>query len=107
MTMLKDMAKMKEWVEETGKFLDKSATLLGSVSDQNLVQGAALPPLRVLKFYTGHLRDMLSKDEPKKASIGDSGDMYSIPDNVVPLRASKKRAERWDDKGEVRLLELE
>lgn len=104
--MLKDMAKMKEWSEVTDKYITDSSSLLGEVSDQNMAQ-AMLPPLRVLKFYNGKLGDMLSRNEPKRASIGDDGGMYTVPDNVVSINSGKKRAERWNDKGTVRLLELE
>ena len=104
--MLKDIAKMREWSEVTEKYISDSSALLGEVSDQNMAQ-AMLPPLRVLKFYNGKLGDMLSRNEPQRASIGEDGGMYTVPDNVVNINAGKKRAERWNDKGTVRLIELE
>ena len=104
--MLKDVAKMREWSEVTEKYISDSSALLGEVSDQNMAQ-AMLPPLRVLKFYNGKLGDMLSRNEPRRASIGEDGGMYTVPDNVVNINSGKKRAERWNDKGTVRLIELE
>ena len=111
MTMLKDIAKLREWCEETGKYLETSQALLGEISDQSMAQ-SVLPPLRVLKFYKGNLGDMLSRNEPKKNSIGEEGGMYSVPDNVVSINSGKKRAERWCKQedgtpGQVRLIELE
>lgn len=106
MAMLKDNAKLQEWCEITSKYLEASSALLGELSDQNMAQ-AVLPPLRVLKFYKGQLSDMLSRNEPKKANIGDEGGMYSVPDNVVSINSGKKRAERWNKNGDVRLIELE
>lgn len=106
MSMIKDIAKMREWWDTTEKYLSTSSSLLGEVSDQNMAQ-SMLPPLRVLKFYNGKLGDMLSRNEPQRASIGDDGGMYTVPDNVVSINSGKKRAERWSTSGEVRLLELE
>ena len=106
MSLLKDIAKLKEWREETAKYLEMSSSLLGEVSDPNMAQ-SMLPPLRVLKFYNGNLGDMLSRNEPKRASIGDEGGMYTVPDNVVSINSGKKRAERWSNDGSIRLVEID
>ena len=108
MAMLNDIAKLSEWCEVTDKYISNCSALLGEVSDQNMAQ-SILPPLKVLKFYNGKLGDMLSRNEPRRASIGEDGGMYTVPDNVVNINAGKKRAERWNFNGAspVRLIELE
>ncbi len=106
MSMMKDVAKLREWFDTTEKYIETSSKLLGEVSDQNMAQ-SVVPPLKVLKFYNGKLGDMLSRNEPKRASIGDEGGMYTVPDNVVSIQSGKKRAERWDKTGTVRIMELE
>ena len=106
MAIVNDVAKLKEWCDVTEKYIDTCSAILGEVSDQNMAQ-SVLPPLRVLKFYKGNLGDMLNRNEPKRASIGDEGGMYTVPDNVVSINSGKKRAERWDTTGSVRLIELE
>ncbi len=105
MSMMKDVAKLREWFDVTEKYIDTSSKLLGEVSDQNMAQ-SVVPPLKVLKFYNGKLGDMLSRNEPTRASIGDEG-MYTVPDNVVSIQSGKKRAERWSTTGEVRLIEID
>lgn len=106
MSMVKDMAKLKEWKENTEKYLESSSSLLGQISEQGMAQ-SMLPPLRVLKFYMGALGDMVSRNEPKRASIGEDGGMYTVSDNVVSIQSHKKRAERWSSDGAVHLIEVE
>lgn len=106
MSMIKDIAKLKQFAEITEQYLEASSTILGEVYEEQM-KVALLPPLRVLKFYVGKLREMVSRNEPTRASIGDSGDMYTVPDNIVSIQSGKKRAERWNDKGTVRLIEVE
>lgn len=108
MSMLKDIAKLRKFQEDTERYLSEASDLLGEVADQALVQ-SLLPPLKVIKFYNVKLGDMLTRNEPKRASIGIDGEggMYTVPDNVVSINSGKKRAERWNNNGTVRLLEIE
>jgi len=107
----KDLKVLKEWSDITEQYIVKSSELLGQISNANAeMQQSFLPPLRVLKFYGLKLSDLLNRNAPKRASIGDEG-MYTVPDNVVQISSGKKRAERWSKQddgsvGNVRLLEL-
>lgn len=108
----KDLKVLKEWSEHTEQYIAKSSELLGQISNANVdMQQSFLPPLRVLKFYGLKLQELLNRNAPRRASIGEEGGMYTVPDNVVSINSGKKRAERWSKQddgtiGNVRLLEL-
>jgi len=103
--MSKEVIKLKEWCENTNKYLSTCSDLLGEISEP--MANSILPPLKVLKFYKNQMEGLLSKDEPKRANIGDGDQMYTIPDNVVSIKTAPKRPERWSSSGQVRLLELD
>ena len=107
----KDLKTLREWSELTDQYIAKSSEILGRISNANVeMQQSFLPPLRVLKFYGAKLSELLTRNQPQRASAGET--MYTVPDNVVSINSGKKRAERWSKEadvtvGGVRLIELE